>query len=164
MPSTNFHWSATFTDLGHFARFCAAFPFEVGVAGMAGRGAVAAFFTKEVKARFGDKAKLQPPLADSTVRERTRLGWSPDDPLLRSGTYRDSNSWGHVTPELTVVGSTDRIAPFHELGGKVQGKPPKRSTLAATASEKNIEGFELFCKIFSLECQHFGERAVRGQL
>lgn len=166
MPNTGFHWSMSFTSLDHFARFARAFPFDVKMAEVAGRGAVAAFLTKEVKDRFGKPNLLPPPLKPSTVRDRVRQGFSPNETLLRTGHYRDSNSWGHVTPELTIVGSTDRIAPYHELeqgGPKTKvGWPPQRSTLAWTARDKDAEAFTLFCAIFSKEAQAFGTRAVMG--
>jgi len=42
------------------------------------------------KSKFGGYQTGWPPLADSTKAERTRLGFSPDDPLFRSGGLRDA--------------------------------------------------------------------------
>ncbi len=55
------------------------------------------------------------PLADSTKRERVRLGFTPDDPLLRTGDLRDSIEH-EVEDWDAVVGSTSPIMPYQEFG------------------------------------------------
>jgi hypothetical protein len=64
-----------------------------------------------------------PPLAESTVEEKTHLGYvghvSATDPLLRVGTLRDSIEIEIEPTPLgveIVLGSHDRIAVYQELG------------------------------------------------
>ena len=81
------------------------------------------------------------PLADSTMREKTRLGYvgrlSADDPLYRTGAMRDSIE--HRTGELeTEIGTDSEIAPYHEFG---TAKMPPRPFLgpALVTNKDNIE-------------------------
>lgn len=62
-------------------------------------------------------------LAESTQEERARLGYEPNDPLLRTGELRDSVS--HDVHELVAtIGSTSEIAEFHEFGtDKIPPRP-----------------------------------------
>lgn len=56
-----------------------------------------------------------PQLANSTQEERARLGFTPDDPLLRRGDLRDSIE--HETEQFrTVIGSKSEIAAYQEFG------------------------------------------------
>ena len=81
------------------------------------------------------------PLADSTMKEKTRLGYvgrlSADDPLYRTGEMRDSLE--HKTGDLeTEIGTFSEIAPFHEFG---TDKMPPRPFLgpALVNNKRNIE-------------------------
>lgn len=66
-----------------------------------------------------------PSLAESTQAERTRLGFTPDDPGLRSGAMRDSIE--HVVADReAVIGSADEHLEYFELGTRHQ---PPRSVL-----------------------------------
>lgn len=54
-------------------------------------------------------------LAESTKEERARLGYSENDPLLRTGDLRDSIE--HEVAELeAVIGTGSDIAEYHEFG------------------------------------------------
>lgn len=66
-----------------------------------------------------------PDLADSTQEERARLGYAPDEPLLREGDLRDSMEH-HVEPFEAVIGSTSELMPYHEFGTE---KIPPRPVL-----------------------------------
>lgn len=57
------------------------------------------------------------PLAEITQEERVMLGYTPNDPLLREGTLRDSITYevNHVRDEA-VVGSEMWVAHWQELG------------------------------------------------
>jgi HK97 gp10 family phage protein len=56
-----------------------------------------------------------PSLADSTIADRVSKGFTPDDPLLRSGELRDSIV--HEVEEWeATIGSTDPVMEFHEFG------------------------------------------------
>jgi hypothetical protein len=75
-----------------------------------------------------------PALAESTQEERSRLGYSPNDPLLRDGTLRDSI--GHEVAELeAVIGSTSDIMFYQEFG---TARIPPRPVLGP-AAERNHE-------------------------
>jgi len=55
------------------------------------------------------------PLADATVEDRISQGYSPDEPLLRTGELRESISH-EVSGLEAVIGSTSDIALYQELG------------------------------------------------
>lgn len=56
-----------------------------------------------------------PELAESTQAERGRLGFTPNDPLLRTGALRASIS--HEVHDLeAVIGSTSKIMAYQEFG------------------------------------------------
>lgn len=56
-----------------------------------------------------------PSLAESTQDERARLGYTQDDPLLRTGDMRDTIE--HETEQFrAVIGSKDDIAAYQEFG------------------------------------------------
>ena len=81
------------------------------------------------------------PLADSTMREKTRLGYtgrlSADDPLYRTGEMRDSIE--HRTEDLEAeIGTDSEIAPYHEFG---TSKMPPRPFLGPSLvrNKENIE-------------------------
>lgn len=55
------------------------------------------------------------PLAPATVADRVRQGFSPDDPLLRTGDLRDSIT--HQVGALeAVIGSESDVALYQEMG------------------------------------------------
>lgn len=55
------------------------------------------------------------PLAESTKAERTRLGYTPDDPLLRSGALQASVVY-EVHGLDAVIGTPSQIGFWHEFG------------------------------------------------
>lgn len=69
------------------------------------------------------------PLAASTQKERARLGYTPDDPLLRSGDLEGSVS--HVVSGLeAVIGSDSDVMVYQELGTE---RIPPRAVLGPAA-------------------------------
>lgn len=84
------------------------------------------------------------PLAKSTVAERLRLGFSPYATLLRSGDYARSFSWAHVNSRESAAGSTRPDAIYHESGGPIEGRPPRRSVLAEPTRKRDKAYFELY--------------------
>jgi phage gpG-like protein len=77
-----------------------------------------------------------PALAEATVDDRIRQGYSADEPLLREGDLRDSIS--HEVDGLeAVIGSTSDVAVWQELG---TSSIPPRPFLgpAALRNEKKI--------------------------
>lgn len=73
-------------------------------------------------------------LADSTQDQRERLGYEPDEPLLREGDLRESIQT-LVRDNEGYVGSNSDIAVYQELGTK---RIPPRSFLGSAAVE-NVE-------------------------
>ena len=71
------------------------------------------------------------PLAASTVEQREALGYTPDDPLLRDGTLRDSIEH-KVEGREAHIGSDLDIALWQELGTE---HIPPRSFLGSSAFE-----------------------------
>jgi hypothetical protein len=73
--------------------------------------------------------------AESTQEQRVALGFSANDPLLRTGTLRDSI--GHVVEgNVGYVGTNDKVAPFQEFGtSKNPPRPFLGGALAATEQE-----------------------------
>lgn len=69
------------------------------------------------------------PLAASTQAERVAAGFTPNDPLLRTGALRDSIS--HQIDTLdAVIGSTSEIMVYQELG---TANIPPRAVLGPAA-------------------------------
>jgi hypothetical protein len=80
-------------------------------------------------------------LAESTQAERARLGFPPNEPLLRTGEMRDSLEHQVVLAEKKgYVGSNDDKAVWQELGTS-RGIPP-RSFLGGAAAHKGQEAAE----------------------
>lgn len=69
---------------------------------------------------IGTETDVWAPLADATVEEKQRLGFtgkvSATDPLLRTGELRASIQVREVTPEHALVATDDPIAGFQEFG------------------------------------------------
>ena len=80
------------------------------------------------------------PLADSTIADKERSGFSPpDNPLLRTGEMRESIQHKVVGLEAHV-GSDSDIAVFQELG---TSRMPPRSFLGSTAVEQTDKVVEI---------------------
>lgn len=78
-------------------------------------------------------------LKQSTQRERERLGFTPNDPLLRTGDLRDSIS--HETHGLeAAVGSTSQVMVWQEMGTETI---PPRSVLGLAAQRREREVVKL---------------------
>lgn len=69
------------------------------------------------------------PLAEATVEDRVRKGYTPNDPELRSGALRDSIS-RVVEGREAVVGSTSDVMVYQEMG---TSKMPPRPILGPAA-------------------------------
>lgn len=72
------------------------------------------------------------PLAPATVADRIRKGFTPDDPLLRSGAMRSSIGFRNDAREL-FVGSDSPIMMWQEMGTK---RIPARSPLGGAMVRK----------------------------
>jgi phage gpG-like protein len=86
-----------------------------------------------------------PPLAESTIREKERLGY-PDTPLLRTGDLRDSlidpaQAVHDATARSFTWGSDVDYAVYHQDGGSVEGRPPQRTVLDISVDiRQELEG------------------------
>lgn len=73
-----------------------------------------------------------PPLAPSTVREKTRLGF-PLTPLVRHGNLERSltkrEEAMRLTPQSMSWGTDVEYAHYHQDGGSTPGRPPQRKVL-----------------------------------
>ena len=76
------------------------------------------------------------PLAESTMDQRVRLGFTPNDPLLRTGHLRDTITHD-VSDNEAFIGSDDDIMVKQELGTHII---PPRAVLgpAGMRTEKEI--------------------------
>ncbi|EON13155.1 bacteriophage-like protein [Pandoraea sp. SD6-2] len=104
---------------------------------------VAVVIEKRAETKFGHyQTSVGPfsawaPLAEATKADRVASGFTPDDPLLRTGSLRDSI--GHQVSHLeAIIGSPDDRMVWQELG---TDKIPPRPVLgpAAVESKKEIE-------------------------
>lgn len=93
---------------------------------------------KAAKDTYGDLDKLAP-LAEATQVERERLGYTPNDPLLRDGSLlRDSVKINRIAPDTAVIGSDEPVALYHETGyvNARTGRPvPPRPVFRIAAEE-----------------------------
>ena len=97
--------------------------------------------TETARGYIGQELPDWAPLAETTTREKRRLGYSGQisitDPLLRTGELRDSIGYS-IDPETWTlrVGSTDPVAIWQEEGTDTI---PPRPFLARAAAEKADE-------------------------
>lgn len=92
---------------------------------------------KEAKRVIGAYDYGWPQLKDTTQAERSRLGYPPNEPLLRTGELRDSITHEIEHGDTSYVGSPLKIARYQELG--TQHMPPRSFLMgAAMAKEKEI--------------------------
>ena len=118
-----------FTSLGQFARHLATLEVAVALELRNGLETVARAVKEKAKDEIGEyQAAIGPfpawaPLAESTVADRVAKGYSPDEPLLRTGEMRDSIDKSVSGMEATI-GSTSQIAVYQELGtDKIPPRP-----------------------------------------
>jgi len=75
-------------------------------------------------------------LAETTRRDRVRKGFTPDDPLLRTGELARSYKSKITSPRSAEVGSDDPRAPRFEFG---TSRMPPRPVLLTAAVRKEPE-------------------------
>jgi hypothetical protein len=68
-----------------------------------------------IKKVYGDNTKLAH-LAPFTQEERVSLGYTPDDPLLRTGELLRDNVERFSAPGVAAAGSPEVINAYHEVG------------------------------------------------
>jgi hypothetical protein len=82
-------------------------------------GAASVELYKKAYDMYGDVDKLAP-LAESTQEERERLGFTPNDPLLRDGTRLRKNLERFHEGNISGIGSADPVQLYHEEGYTTQ--------------------------------------------
>jgi hypothetical protein len=125
----------------HLERMAAAGPVVTNRAAKAG----AKLIETEAKRRIGEYQDgigpfgAWPNLAEATVQDRLSKGFTPDDPLLRTGDLRasiDSESEGGAA----VVGSPSNIALYQDLGtARIPPRPIFGPAAMATRHEVQEE-------------------------
>lgn len=96
-----------------------------------------------------------PQLAESTQKEREHLGFTPNDPLLRTGGLRDSIS-REVQGLEAVVGSTSDVMVYQELG--TPSIPPR--PVLGPAAFKNKKKIERILGEAVVEAMEYGAAAA----
>jgi HK97 gp10 family phage protein len=149
-----------FASLGEFAGHLAKLSLEEGLWLQAGLDAAAAKIEREAKKEFGHYQPATgpfpewPELADSTQDRREQLGFTPNDPLLMTGSLRASIS-REIHGLDAVVGSTSDLMIYHEFGtSRMPARPVlgpaayrhrrELETLVATAAFMGIIGARSF--------------------
>jgi phage gpG-like protein len=128
-----------FASIAEFVRFLETRVEATKAAQKEGIAAAGEMLEAEAKAMIGAEDPDWPPLADSTVADKQRLGYvdqvSATDPLLRTGELRDSIEHSADESEV-VVGSNDEVAVVQELGNE---HIPARSFIGATMFQHGEE-------------------------
>jgi hypothetical protein len=110
-----------FTSFGQMSRFLAERAVELPHAQKQGLEKAACLIEEEARAVVGHYQEAAgpfpawDPLAESTQEERQRLGFTPNDPLLRTGSLRDSIDH-KVEDDKALIGSADPRMKWLELG------------------------------------------------
>lgn len=128
----------SFASPGAFAAHLRRVAQTIPAAEHAGLERGAAHVETIAKDLIGQQLTSWPALADSTVAEKQRLGFtgrlSATDPLLRTGEMRDSIS--HVVDgRRAVIGSDDPVAIYQETGTSRIPPRPFLSTAAVLGGE-----------------------------
>jgi len=130
-----------FASFGAFAAFLGELVLKQREAEVSGLDRAARLLQRRAKAKFGVYQPEAGPfvawaeLAESTKAERSRLGFSENEPLLRRGDLRDSIE-RQVEIDEAQVGSNDDRMVWQELG---TARIPPRSVLGSTGIESADE-------------------------
>ena len=119
-------------SLTSFAAFATGMIVEINHAKHAGLEKAAKIIEKEAKDSLGTYQDGWPQLAESTQENRSRAGYSANEPGLMSGAMKESisHSVGH---DEARVGSNDQNLVYFELGTV---KQPPRTVLVGAALRK----------------------------
>lgn len=89
---------------------------------------IAPQIVETAQAKIGHYQDGWPPLAASTQQERERLGFTPDDPLLRTGELRDSYDAIVTANQITIGNTSPKADPLENGSATI---PPRPVTLPA---------------------------------
>lgn len=127
-----------FASPAAFAMFLGSLPARIEREQERGLDRAAKIIQDEAKREFGTYQdavgpfSAWPALAEATIEDRIRKGFTPNDPLLRSGELR-AGVERSVSKDEANIGSDSQIAVYQELGTQ---KIPPRSTLGGAAARK----------------------------
>lgn len=130
----------TFNSISAFVAFMEAKIATLPEAQKHGLEKAAAHIEEQAKAVIGTYDYNWPQLADATQDDRTRKGFTPNDPLLRTGELKESIQHKVVDHAHAAVGSDDDKAVWNELG---TDKAPPRSFLGETGARHGKEAAHL---------------------
>jgi hypothetical protein len=108
-----------FGSMGQFAHFLEGLALTAELPVIEAARATSHVLYEHVYKNFGDVSKLQP-LAQSTMDERTALGFSADEPLLRDGKLLRASVERFHELLIAAVGSSEPIMRYHEDGYTTQ--------------------------------------------
>lgn len=122
--------SRTFNSVGALANFMEGIANSLPQAQHAALDEASTFLLEKVKAIPGNYQSdpVWPPLAEATVEDRVRKGFTPDDPLRRTGEFAESFDKHVDSPTRAEVGSNDERTGMVEYGTK---RMPPRPVLGA---------------------------------
>lgn len=131
-----------FPTIAAYLAFLRQAPAEMHLAQRAGEQVAGAALVEHAKDAIGLEKEAWPALAESTVEQKQRMGWtgrmSDTDPLFARGELRASIGFTADQSGI-VLGSRDPIAPFHEYG---TSRMPPRPFIAPTVLEHGREATE----------------------
>ncbi len=136
----------TFDGIDAFLRHLATLRGVVEAAEHAGLQDAGAGLVAGAQAMIGEELREWPALAESTVAEKSRAGYtgriSATDPLYRTGELRASISYS-VQGQAVILGTTDPIAPYQENG---TSRIPPRPFISATMFRDGHAAADLVAK------------------
>lgn len=101
---------------------------------------VCEFLQEKAKEKFGVYQTDWKQLTPATQKGRVRLGYTPNDPLLRSGDLRDSVEYS-ILGNSAVVGSKNEIMLYQEKGTSTI---PPRPVFLIVHQNHGKEAVEIF--------------------
>lgn len=104
------------------------------VLGMATKGSAGILY-RNAYGTFGNSSKLED-LAPSTQDERERLGFTPNDPLLRNGELLRASLEEHHDIMFAAIGSAEPVMLYHEFGN---GHFPPRPVFKIALEDSMLE-------------------------
>lgn len=156
----------TFASPATFAMFLGSLPVRIATEKAHALDQAARMIQDEAKAEIGHyQGAASPfvpwaPLAESTVEDRVRQGFTPDDPGLRTGDMRDSIQ-RKVAGDEAEIGSDEEKMVYFELGTR---KQPPRSALGGAAVRKGDEVAQVLGRHFIATLVGPGVRIpIRGE-
>lgn len=122
-------------------------------------GAAAGILHHKAHDIYGDSSKLVD-LAPATQDERERLGYTPNDPLLRDGKLLRDSIEEHHDIMFAAIGTSEPIAVVHEFGDE---HIPARPVYKLALDESELEVIAMISQAFqtALGVHHVTSRVLR---